>query len=121
MAAEVQGQMLPPGASTAVGGNQYGVDTQNLFTRGAAVPENRGETMVQRHDRMMQEASQARAMEKLRALLPTFSAATCRLALKEANWDVEEAVAMIRTFQAERDAEVTSLQKVSVCAQYAAR
>lgn len=113
MAAEVQGQMLPPGAAQgAVGGNQYGVDVQNLFTRGNAVPESRGETMVQKHERMMQEAKEERAMEKIRALLPLVSTFTCHLALKEAHWDVEHAVMLIRSFQSDMDQQLQELQQV---------
>ena len=111
-AAPASASMPPPAAPGAVGTNALGVDATNLFTRGAEVPQNRGESMVQKHERLRQQATEKLALEKLTALMPMFAMPTCVAALKEVKWDVEQAAALLRQFQLDHQAELKTISKV---------
>ncbi|GIL42716.1 hypothetical protein Vafri_652 [Volvox africanus] len=98
--------------ATAVGTNALGIDANNFFTRGAAgQTDNVGKSMVQLHAEQMQLEREENALQKLSILLPQLGFFSRVVALRETNWDVDKALALLRRFVAENDLKLKSLQK----------
>ncbi|GLC44339.1 hypothetical protein PLESTB_000480600 [Pleodorina starrii] len=98
--------------ATAVGQNALGIDANNFFTRGAAgQTDNVGKSMVQLHAEQMQMEKEKNALQKLAILLPQLGFFARVMALRETNWDVDKALALLRRFVAENDLKLKSLQK----------
>eukprot|EP00775_Hariotina_reticulata_P007910 gene7910-8106_t len=71
-----------------------------LYTRGQpGEADNRGESLVQQHLDRMQQQKETVAMEKLRVLMPQLGDMVRAMALANADWDVDQAVNMLRSFQ----------------------
>lgn len=71
---------------------------------------------VQRHMDLMQQQKEAAAMDKLRQLMPQLGDMVRALALSKAEWDIDKAVAMLRSFQVSHLDKVNTLNKVGKCA-----
>ncbi|GIL73259.1 hypothetical protein Vretimale_4860 [Volvox reticuliferus] len=98
--------------ATAVGTNALGIDANNFFTRGAAgQTDNVGKSMVQLHAEQMQLEKENNALQKLAILLPQLGFFSRVMALRETNWDVDKALALLRRFVAENDVKLKSFQK----------
>lgn len=69
---------------------------------------------VQRHMDLMQQQKEAAAMDKLRQLMPQLGDMVRALALSKAEWDIDQAVAMLRSFQVSHLDKVNALNKVGV-------
>lgn len=83
-----------------------------LFTRGGPnVPDQRGLSMVARHQEKLQQEKERRGMEKLRALMPHLSPAVHAMALEKLEWDEERALIALRKFSATKAEELKALQK----------
>lgn len=61
---------------------------------------------------LMQQQKEAAAMEKLRQLMPQLGDMVRALALSKAEWDIDQAVAMLRSFQVSHLDKVNALNKV---------
>ncbi|KAJ9510526.1 hypothetical protein QJQ45_015993 [Haematococcus lacustris] len=92
----------------AVGSNQFGLDAQ-LFTRGTGEDRDRGGSMVQRHQEKLQEEKENLSILKLASLMPQLGAAVRVLALREAVYDVDTAVSVLKSFQTHNDEAVKSI------------
>ncbi|EFJ51906.1 hypothetical protein VOLCADRAFT_120332 [Volvox carteri f. nagariensis] len=98
--------------ATAVGTNALGIDANNFFTRGTAgQTDNVGKSMVQLHAEQMQLEKEKTALQKLSILLPQLGFFVRVVALRETNWDVDKALALLRRFVAENDLKLKALQK----------
>lgn len=83
-----------------------------LYTRGApGDADNRGESLVQQHLDRMQQQKEAAAMERLRTLMPQMGDVVRALALSKADWDLDQAVSMLRSFQVAHLDKVNNLNK----------
>ena len=70
------------------------------FTRGQpGDADNRGATLVEKHNERMQQERETAALEKLAALMPTVGGRLRAFALSKADWDVDAALALLRSFQ----------------------
>lgn len=83
-----------------------------MYTRGQpGEADNRGESLVQKHMDLMQQQKEAAAMDKLRQLMPQLGDMVRALALSKAEWDIDQAVAMLRSFQVSHLDKVNTLNK----------
>ncbi|KAF8073001.1 Ppc2 [Scenedesmus sp. PABB004] len=83
-----------------------------IYTRGApGDADNRGESLVQQHAAKVQQQKETVAMEKLRQLMPQQGDVVRALALAKAEWDIDRAVAMLRSFQVAHLDKVNALNK----------
>ncbi|KAI8465688.1 MAG: hypothetical protein J3K34DRAFT_79905 [Monoraphidium minutum] len=81
------------------------------YTRGGpGDTDNRGATLVERHNERMQEERENTALEKLSALMPTLGSKLRAFALAKSEWDVDGALALLRSFQV---AELDRLNAIS--------
>jgi hypothetical protein len=62
---------------------------------------------------LMQQQKEAAAMDKLRQLMPQLGDMVRALALSKADWDIDQAVSMLRSFQVSHLDKVNTLNKVS--------
>ncbi len=69
---------------------------------------------VQKHMDLMQQQKETAAMDKLRQLMPQMGDMVRALALAKADWDIDQAVAMLRSFQVAHLDKVNTLNKVGV-------
>jgi hypothetical protein len=60
----------------------------------------------------MQQEQEAKAMEKIGALMPQIGRLVHALALKECSWDVERAILLLRQFHADNADKLAALLKV---------
>jgi hypothetical protein len=67
---------------------------------------------VQKHLDIMQQQKENAAMDKLRQLMPQLGDMVRALALSKAEWDIDRAVAMLRSFQVAHLDKVNTLNKV---------
>lgn len=67
---------------------------------------------VQQHLDRMQQQKEAVAMEKLRALMPQLGDVVRALALAKADWDIDLAVNMLRSFQVAHLDKLNTLKNV---------
>ena len=67
---------------------------------------------VQQHLDRMQQQKEAVAMEKLRVLMPQLGDVVRALALSKADWDLDLAVNMLRSFQVAHLDKINILNKV---------
>lgn len=61
---------------------------------------------------LMQQQKEAAAMDKLRQLMPQLGDMVRALALSKAEWDIDQAVSMLRSFQVSHLDKVNTLNKV---------
>jgi hypothetical protein len=82
------------------------------FTRGGAgEPDTRGASLVEKHnERMRSTERETTALEKLTALMPALGARVRAIALTKTDWDVDAALALLRSFQV---AELDKLNAIS--------
>jgi hypothetical protein len=66
---------------------------------------------VQQHLDRMQQQKEAAAMERLRTLMPQMGDVVRALALSKADWDLDQAVSMLRSFQVAHLDKVNNLNK----------
>ena len=67
---------------------------------------------VQRHREKMQAEKENLALEKLSALMPQMGTSVLVAALKETQFEVDPAVAMLRRFSTEHEEKLKAVQKV---------
>lgn len=63
---------------------------------------------------LMQQQKETAAMDKLRQLMPQMGDMVRALALSKSEWDIDQAVAMLRSFQVAHLDKVNTLNKVGV-------
>lgn len=68
---------------------------------------------VQKHMDLMQQQKETAAMDKLRQLMPQMGDMVRALALSKADWDIDQAVSTLRSFQVSHLDKVNMLNKVS--------
>lgn len=74
--------------------------------------ENIAPAQVQKHLARLQAEKELAALEGLRGVFQDFPIAVLHLALQEASWEVDEATALLGTFQTERSTELAQIKKV---------
>ena len=72
----------------------------------------RPDLQVQKHAAKVQQEKEAKAMEKVGALMPQIGRLVHALALEECSWDVERAVLLLRQFHADNVDKLAGLLKV---------
>lgn len=83
-----------------------------IFTRGQPGDlDKRGESMVQKHAEKMAAEKETQALEKLNALLPQIGLAAKVHALQETQWNVDEALMMLRRFLSANMEKLSALHK----------
>lgn len=69
---------------------------------------------VQKHMDLMQQQKETVAMDKLRQLMPQLGDMVRAVALSKTEWDIDKAVAMLRSFQVVHLDKLNTLNKVSM-------
>lgn len=70
------------------------------YTRGGpGEGDNRGATLVEKHNERMQQERENMALEKLAALMPSLGSKLRAFVLTKADWDVDAALSLLRSFQ----------------------
>ncbi len=82
----------------------------SMPTRGTVLCRARAQ--VQKHREKMQAEKENAALEKISALMPQLGTSLHIAALKEADFEVEPAVAMLRRFHTDHEEQLKALHKV---------
>ncbi|GBF97152.1 hypothetical protein Rsub_10339 [Raphidocelis subcapitata] len=89
-------------------GDQAGME----YTRGGPdQADTRGATLVEKHNERMQTEKENLAVEKLSALMPSLGAKLRAHALAKTDWDVDAALALLRSFQVAQLEKLNAISK----------
>ncbi|KAF5842617.1 hypothetical protein DUNSADRAFT_6086 [Dunaliella salina] len=93
----------------AVGTNKLGMQA-GLFTR-AQTADNRGESMMAKHQNALQQEKEDQAMDQMVTMLPHLGPAVKALALRETAFSVQDAVRMLELFQSQNQERLSAIHK----------